>query len=61
MKVQEIKKMAMAMGITPGKMKKAEMIRTIQTTEGNSPCFQTDPNSCGQTDCCWRNDCMTTH
>lgn len=61
MTVQEIKKRAKAMGIKPGKMKKAEMIRAIQATEGNHPCFQTADNMCDQNDCCWRSDCLTTH
>ena len=59
MKVQEIKQIAVKMGIKPGKMKKAELIRTIQTTEGNHPCFQTADNNCDQTACCWRSDCIT--
>ena len=60
MKVQEIKKKATAMGIKPGKMKKTELIRTIQSTEGNYPCFQTADSNCDQTGCCWRADCLTT-
>ncbi len=61
MKIQEIKKMATSMGIKTGKMKKAEMIRAIQATEGNFPCFQTSAGFCDQAGCCWRPDCMTTH
>ena len=60
MKVQEIKKKASEMGIKPGKMKKAELIRTIQSTEGNYPCFQTASDNCDQAGCCWRADCLTT-
>lgn len=48
------------MGIKTSKMKKAEMIRSIQTSEGNHPCFQTADNTCDQDDCCWRNDCLST-
>ncbi len=59
MKMQDIKKLATAMGIKSGKMKKSELIRTIQTKEGNSPCFQQKiSESCLQNDCCWRDDCM---
>ncbi len=62
MKMQEIKKMATTMGIKPGKMKKAELIRIIQSTEGNSPCFQENQSgSCVQMDCCWRDDCLGSH
>lgn len=61
MKMQEIKKKAMTMGITAGKMKKAELIRAIQSGEGNSPCFQTGASdTCGQSDCCWHDDCMSS-
>ncbi|MBA3005959.1 MAG: Rho termination factor N-terminal domain-containing protein [Proteobacteria bacterium] len=60
MKIQEIKKMATAMGIKAGKMKKSELIWAIQSKEGNSPCFQQDSSgSCLQMDCCWRDDCMS--
>lgn len=62
MKIQEIKKLAAAMGIKSGKMKKNELIRSIQSTEGNSPCFQTESSgSCLQMDCCWRDDCLQPH
>jgi hypothetical protein len=62
MKMQEIKKMATAMGIKANKMKKTELIRAIQSAEGNSPCFQTDASdACGQKDCCWHDDCMSPH
>ncbi|MDH5297490.1 MAG: Rho termination factor N-terminal domain-containing protein [Desulfobulbaceae bacterium] len=60
MKVQEIKKKATDMGINPGKMKKTDLIRAIQSTEGNYPCFQTATDFCDQDGCCWRGDCMTT-
>lgn len=60
MKIQEIKKMATAIGIKAGKMKKNELIWAIQSKEGNSPCFQQDSSdSCLQMDCCWRDDCMS--
>lgn len=62
MKIQEIKKLAAAMGIKSGKMQKSALIRTIQSTEGNSPCFQNESSgSCLQMDCCWRDDCMQLH
>lgn len=59
MTVKDIKTKAKQMGIQlAGKMKKADMIRTIQVAEGNSPCFQTGVTSCDQENCCWRSDCM---
>lgn len=61
MNVQEVREIAKGMGVSPGKMKKMELIRSIQVKEGNSPCFQTDAHNCDQADCRWRNDCLTTH
>ena len=59
MTVNEIKIIAKKMGIKAGKMKKADLVRTIQSTEGNTPCFQTGVMAtCGQENCCWRSDCM---
>ncbi|NOQ67409.1 MAG: SAP domain-containing protein [Desulfobacterales bacterium] len=46
------------MGIQAGKMKKTDLVRTIQMAEGNSPCFQTGATSCDQENCCWRSDCI---
>jgi hypothetical protein len=59
MTVKEIKVIAKRMGLQAGKMKKANLIRTIQAAEGNNSCFQTGVmESCGQENCCWRSDCM---
>ncbi len=59
MKMQDIKKMATTKGVSAGKMKKTELIRAIQSAEGNSPCFQANASdTCGQRDCCWHDDCM---
>lgn len=59
MKMQEIKKKATTLGIKAGKMKKNDLIRTIQSKEGNSPCFQQEISaSCLQMDCCWHDDCI---
>lgn len=58
MKLDEIKEIAQQHGIRTAKMKKAELIRTIQSTEQNEVCFEAGKaNSCGQDDCLWRNDC----
>lgn len=58
MTVKEIKSIARKMGLEAGKMKKADLILSIQTAEGNTPCFQTgEANSCGQDNCLWRADC----
>ena len=58
MTVKEIKAIAKRVGLQAGKMKKADLIRTIQAAEGNNTCFQTGVmESCGQENCSWRSDC----
>ena len=59
MNIKEVKERAKLLGLRPGKMRKTDLIRTIQTTEGNYACFSTGKNNCGQTECCWREDCIT--
>ena len=62
MKVAEIKEKAKALGVKPGKMNKTDLIRAIQTQEGNTACFQNGSPVCDQMGCCWRADCLpTTH
>jgi len=58
MKMEEIRQIAKKNDIKPGKMRKVDLIRTIQTKEGNNPCFQTGINPCDQSACWWRNDCI---
>ena len=58
MKATEIKKKASALGIQPGKMKKAELIHAIQKAEGFTPCFGMAGATCPYLDCCWRDDCL---
>ncbi|GFO62394.1 SAP domain-containing protein [Geomonas paludis] len=58
MKVQDIKEIAQRMDISCGKLKKGELIRLIQTKEGNSACFDSGQSSqCGQGGCLWAEDC----
>ena len=57
MKMQEVREKAKALGLKTGGMKKVDLIRAIQSEEGNTPCFQTEVNDCDQVDCSWRNDC----
>ncbi len=55
---EEVKKFAVQRGIAPGKLNKVDLIRLIQITEGNEPCYMTGKASvCGQSDCLWRADC----
>jgi hypothetical protein len=58
MTMTQVKSKAKEMGIQVGKAKKDDLIRTIQTTEGNIPCYKTGITSCDQTECAWWSDCM---
>lgn len=59
MKLQGIRGIAKQRGVMVGKMKKDEIIRAIQETEGNSACFNTGMAAvCGQMNCLWREDCQ---
>ena len=59
MRIGEIKKMAKSIGlkISP-EMKKPEVIKAIQTKEGNFDCFGTAINYCDQEKCLFREDCL---
>jgi len=59
MGMPEIKAKARSIGINPGNMKKSELIRTIQVTEGYEPCFGRSNGQCGNTDCCFMKDCLS--
>lgn len=58
MTIDKIKRKAKKLGINCGKMKKAEIIHSIQTAEGNMPCFGTTNGSCEQVKCCFIKDCL---
>ena len=60
MGMPEIKKKAKGLGITPGKMKKADLIHAIQIAEGCTPCFGWSNGECGNIDCCFMQDCLKT-
>lgn len=58
MRLEEIKEIAKQHGIKVGKLKKAELIRSIQQAEGNEACFDAGKVAvCGQDSCLWRSDC----
>ncbi len=59
MGMPEIKKKAQSLGLTPGKMKKPELIHTIQMTEGYTPCFGRSDDQCGNSGCCFMRDCLS--
>ncbi len=58
MKVADIKKKAKGMGIEAGKLGKKDLVRAIQTAEGNPACFDSGVRDCAQMKCCWRDDCQ---
>lgn len=57
MKMPEIREKAKALGITPGKMKKSDLIHAIQQAEGCTPCFGRSNGKCQYLDCCFMQDC----
>lgn len=59
MTVKELQKMAKAMGIKASGLKKADMIKQIQRTEGNFDCFGTADDYCDQMYCLFREDCLS--
>ena len=58
MKIAEIRKKAQSLGVEPGKIKKAELIHTIQLAEHYTPCFGTSNGECGNVECCFLVDCV---
>lgn len=59
MKIDEIKAIAKQKNIKAGKSKKSDLIRAIQESEGNAPCFESNiSQECQQHDCLWREDCV---
>ena len=58
MNMAEIRRKAKELGGKVQGLKKADLIRAIQTAEGNTPCFATGRTECDQLACCWRQDCM---
>lgn len=58
MNTQEVKQIAKKLGVQSAKMNKSELIRAIQTAEGNTPCFGIgNATECGQLTCLWREIC----
>jgi len=58
MNLNEIKQLAKDRGLSPGRMRKAELIHSLQGQEGNPQCYNTNSAAdCGQPHCLWRSDC----
>jgi len=59
MLVKEIKKIAESRGVEAGKLKKLDLIRKIQSAEGNNACYKTDISpTCEESECLWFGDCV---
>jgi len=59
MKMDEIRKIAVARGIKPKKLTKTALVRSIQLNEGNFDCFgSATAGSCNQANCLWSADCI---
>ncbi|ATG90130.1 SAP domain-containing protein [Methylomonas koyamae] len=59
MNTNELHTLAKSHGIDDKKLSKLEVIRNIQTSEGNFDCFATAyAGECDQEGCCWREDCF---
>lgn len=60
MNMKEVRERAAVAGLTgTGKLCKADLIRRIQQSEGNNPCYGADwRQSCAEMFCCWRSDCL---
>jgi hypothetical protein len=58
MNVKEIREKARVLGLkNVSKVRKENLIRAIQETEGNSPCFK-NIYGCQEARCLWREDCQ---
>lgn len=58
MRMIDVREKAKKMGLKTSRMKKEDIIRAIQTAEGNFPCFGTASAYCDQEGCCWQDDCL---
>lgn len=59
MKLEELRSIAKSNGVSPGKLRKRDLIKSIQVAEGNFDCFATAHNAeCDQIGCLWRDDCF---
>ncbi len=58
MKMPEIKQKAKSLGISCGKLKKAELIQTIQKAEGFTVCYGNSNGNCQNSDCCFMQECL---
>jgi hypothetical protein len=57
MKLADVKAKARQLGIIDPPADRTQLIRTIQTYEGYTPCFKTR-DRCDQMKCMWRRECL---
>ena len=58
MQLLEVRMKARQFGISTSWTAKVDLIRSIQSAEGNFPCFGLARDECDRPDCCWREDCL---
>ncbi len=59
MNIQGIRAIAKKKGVNSARLKKADLIRAIQKSEGNFDCFGTAAAGfCDQAGCAWMSDCL---
>jgi len=58
MNMADIRRKAKELRLKVQGLKKTDLIRAIQTAEGNAACFMTGRETCDQVACCWREDCI---
>lgn len=59
MQIQDIRTIAKAHGLKTARISKVELVRQIQSAEGNFNCFATAVDGvCDQLGCIWRDDCF---
>jgi hypothetical protein len=60
MDIEAVRSFAASQSIESGSRSKAELIKTIQLTEGNFDCFSSAcRGECDQQGCYWREDCFS--
>ena len=59
MQMQDIRVIAKERGLKTSGLKKQDLIKQIQSAEGNFDCFATAYDGiCDQMGCLWRDDCL---
>lgn len=58
MLMEDVREKAKTLGLKTARMKKIDIIKSIQAAEGNFPCFGTATDYCDQEGCCFREDCL---